>query len=499
MKFPQFIGGSYQSQSTLADCERTINWYPEKLESGGATAATALYPTPGVRTLSTANVGNGRSHFAMNGREFAIIGTALLEVSLGGSTTNRGTVALDSNPATISTNGDLASQLFITSGGNGYLYDLDTNTLTAIAALAGKATHGGYLDGYFLCLDANTSTFYFSALADGASWTTGIDFAQRSLAPDRWLSMAVVGRYIWLFGETTTEVWYDTGQSFPFAPAPSGFLTYGIAAPFSVGIIGQDVIWLGRSQSGKRCVLRAQGFTPEVISTYPLESAFETYTDITAAVGDVYSDRGHTFYLISFDLSPNPVTWAWDMTTGLWSERGTWIPSANRYNSWRPRFYAYAWGQHRMLDSAGGSIFHLSANYTTDVGGEYIRRVRRAPAISNENKRVFYSSFELDLEPGLGDPKPTVASYTVSQVIDSSTVTGTVTTDVSLEVGVPITMTVDGVAWPGGSAITNGSGVYTFLAVPAGTIVVACAANGGGNTGTTVPPNTLTLDIAVST
>jgi hypothetical protein len=36
------------------------------------------------------------------------------------------------------------------------------------------------------------------------------------------------------------------------------------------------------------------------------------------------------------------------------------------------------------------------------VDGLTIRRLRRGPAIMSENKRVFYSSFELDLEPGIG-------------------------------------------------------------------------------------------------
>ena len=80
---------------------------------------------------------------------------------------------------------------------------------------------------------------------------------------------------------------------------------------------------------------------------------------------------------------------------------------------------------------------------------------------------------------------------------DTSTVTGTVMTNLNPEIGVDVTMTVDGVPWPGGAATTDGAGVYTFLAVPAGAIDVACAANGGTNSGVTAPPATLTLDITV--
>lgn len=499
MRYDAFIGGSFQAQSVLADNSRTVNWYPEVIEDKGATAKAALYPTPGVRTLSTYNLGNGRGHFAMSGREFAVIGTAFLEINGGGQTTSRGTVAIDSNPATISSNGDLANQLFVTSGGNGYIFALDTNTLTQITALNGKATMGGYLDGYFLALDADANIFYFSDLADGLTWTTGTNFAQRSLAPDPWLALKVVGRYIWLLGERTSEVWFDTGQTFPFAPAPSGFLSYGIAAPFSVAIIGQDPIWLAQTDTGRTCVVKAQGFTPQVISTQPLELAFNGYNAVSSAVGDVYSDLGHTFYLLSFDRSD--ITWAWDLQTGLWCERGTWIPAQNKYTAWRPRYYAWAFNQHRTLDAAGGSVFQLSSAYTTDPGGYYIRRMRRAPGLNSELKRVYYSALELDLEVGVGDSRPTIPNFSAAA---ASIVTGTVTYD---DVGGPfewagatVTMTVDGVAWST-TATTNASGVYTFGGIPAGTIVVEVTGDPGPgirygqNSGTTVPPASLVLDI----
>jgi hypothetical protein len=72
------------------------------------------------------------------------------------------------------------------------------------------------------------------------------------------------------------------------------------------------------------------------------------------------------------------------------------------YSALRPRFHAYAFNQHRMLDSDTGALYRMSSSISTDVGGAGIRRLRRAPALVKENQRVFYSAFELDLEPGLG-------------------------------------------------------------------------------------------------
>jgi len=67
--------------------------------------------------------------------------------------------------------------------------------------------------------------------------------------------------------------------------------------------------------------------------------------------------------------------------------------------------------------------------------------------------------------------------------------------------GISVAMTVDGVPWPSGGAITDGDGFYRFLSVPAGNVVVTVTGNpgvgqrDGTNNGATVLRATLTLDI----
>lgn len=398
MKFDAFFGGSNESQAVTGDVERCVNWYPAVIEQTGI---KALLPTPGVTTLDTVALGSGRAHAVADGREFAVIGGALYEINAAGVATSRGSVALDSNPATISYNGQAGGQLFITSGGNGYSYALSTNTLTQVVALDGKATQGGHVDGYFLAIDAATSRLYVSALRDGTSWTTGSDFATRSLAPDPWEAMAVCGRLVYLPGAETTEIWHDTGDRFPFAPYPSNVLDYGIVAPFSLKPVGSDPIWLAQTRNGRVCVVRANPGGAQPISTPALECALSGYSNLAAASADVYAECGHVFYLLNFDR--DKVTWAYDVTTGIWSERGTWQPDDNEYRAWRPRHYAYAFGEHRMLDAESGAIYRMGTDLSSDVGGLAIRRLRRAPYIGQENRRVFFNALELDLDAGLGN------------------------------------------------------------------------------------------------
>lgn len=403
MNYPGFIFGSYESQAVTADQERTVNWYVEPMESPGATTRAALYPTPGVETLVTSSDSPGRAHFYESGREFAVIGDGFYELSSAGGLTLHGAVALGSAPATISSNGDGGGQLFITSGGNGYTFDLATDTLAAVAALAGIADMGAFLEGYFLALDTSTSTLYLSNLFDGTTWDTGTDFAQRSIASDRWVSMGVHGRNVYLLGEYTSEVWYNSGGTFPLAFHPSGLIPFGCQAQWSVAVGANAIFWLGTSRSGENYVLSAQGFQPQIVSSFAVQKEIDGYANVSDAEAFCYTDLGHTFYVISFPDAG--ISWAYDVRVGPqggWAERGTWISEESRFQAWAPRWYAFAFNEHRILSSTDGNIYRMSSDYTSDVESREIRRVRRAPALMNENKRLFYKEFELDLEPGLG-------------------------------------------------------------------------------------------------
>jgi hypothetical protein len=177
---------------------------------------------------------------------------------------------------------------------------------------------------------------------------------------------------------------------------------------------------LGQNQFGHGHVVEADGFEPRVVSTHAVENHINSYARIDNAQADVYSDRGHTFYVLSF---PNgKISWTYDLATRLWHERGTWIAEDNEYIAWRPRWHALAFGEHRILDSETGEIYRMGSTLTAgavksveqlrrragdppqySIDSRPIRRLRRSPAIQNEHGRVFYSAFELDMESGVAE------------------------------------------------------------------------------------------------
>jgi hypothetical protein len=217
------------------------------------------------------------------------------------------------------------------------------------------------------------------------------------------------------------------------------------------------------------------------------------YQSLTSAVADSYSDAGHSFYMLNFDA--DGVTHCLDTSTGLWHERGTWIPEENRYVSWRPRFYAYAFGEHRMLDSSNGNLYRVSTDLYADVDGRMIRRMRRAPAISNENRRVFYSEFELDIEPGTGRD---LGQVSFSMEVFPSVVQGTVTDGANPVPDADVVLEIDGEVF--GTTTTDANGEYLFANVPDGTAIVGVSdgAQCGTGTDTIVYPGPTTINITTA-
>lgn len=409
MRFPGFIGGSARLQSPVAGIERTLNWYPERVEGSFAPKAEyILLPTPGVNLLATAAESPGRGMVAVNGRCFAVIGFVLNEVFIIGtsaSLTNRGTVIYDTTPVqfAFSDGAGTAGQLMIASAGYGYIFDLATNTLTLELDPASgqyRADQIAFTSGRFLALDAVASVLSISAQLDGTTWDASL-ISQRTKGEDRWVSLLLAGQDIWLLGEKSSEVWYDAGVSpFPFMPIPGASLNHGTPAPYSVAKLGAIPLWVGQNDDGTGMVYTAaDGFAPRRISTHAVEYAIQQNT-ATDAVGWTYQEQGHSFFVLS--LPTARTTWVYDLATSLWHERAYWDSVHAREEAWRPCFHAFAFGKHLVLDRDGGGVYEMRADLGSDVGSAEIRRVRRAPHLHAEHKRLFVSELEIHLETGLG-------------------------------------------------------------------------------------------------
>jgi hypothetical protein len=371
--FEGFIGPSSVLASVNADAERTVNLYLE-VPDGGAQAKTKaqLIGTPGVAPFLRALDGDAasalpgspvRALFHEDGRCFAVAGGTFCELFGSHTATTRGTVANDGKPATIASNGrDNGHQLFIVSGGLGYIYDLTADTLTQITApsFPTNAVMGAYVDGYFVVLKGNSNRFQLSALLDGLEWS-GLDVAQVSESSDLVLSMVVDHREVWLFGSATTVPWFNNGNaSFPFAPVQGAFIEGGIIAPWSAVKIDNSIFWLDQDARGSGIVRRAHGYVPQRISHHALEESLRGVF-LEDAIGWAYQDAGHTFYVLY--IPAHETHWVYDVATGAWHERALWDTTLGRWTPDIGRCHCFAFGRHLIGDRSSGAVYELSREY----------------------------------------------------------------------------------------------------------------------------------------
>lgn len=404
MKIP-VVGSSYQSMSIAADCQKTVNLYVEQIESGAGKSRQALYPTPGLRLFATLPDVMVRGLFESQGRVYAVAGGSLCELHADGTSTVLGAVVNDGQRASMRTNGLQGHQLFVVTGGYGYIYDTNSGVFTALTTVpgfpSGEAVNGTFLDGYFIV--ATTTSFQLSALFDGLQWNA-TDKAVRSMGADGIVCAFQNHRELWVWGEVTSEVWYNAGTAnFPFAPIEGVFVEMGCGAKGSPDRFDNQSVWLARNRDGDRMAVIAAQYVPQRISTHAVETAWRRYERTDDAVSFCYQQDGHNFYVLSFPTAQ--ATWVYDAATKLWHERGYWNSEHSTWEMHRAITHCYAFDQHLLGDRATGQVYTYDLAYAFD-GDRPIRRMRRLPHLARENRRQFYTRCELEMETGIGHTVP---------------------------------------------------------------------------------------------
>src|SRR5215471_9611225 len=200
-----FAGGSYQTEGLGYDCQRSVNLMPELHELGDGFSKGAMLYTPGLKSFATLD-GIPRGQMEFNGRHF-IAGSAnfyesIPTFNIDGSlkslsltVRNSGVpLANDGKPVTMAAN---EFQLLLSSGGSVYLFNLNTNAFSQVAASNFTLSTGNapvsqvaFCDSFFLALIANSQTVQISNVLDGSNWSANGQLVV-SVFPENVTSMAV--------------------------------------------------------------------------------------------------------------------------------------------------------------------------------------------------------------------------------------------------------------------------------------------------------------------
>jgi hypothetical protein len=366
------VGPSQTLAARNPNAERTINFFQETTAPGAPKSPQTLRGTPGCTPFCTTGASSYvRGEFQQDNRAFAVADDLFLEVFVNGSRTIYGSVTDDGNPASICSNGSAGNQLFVVSGGNGYIFDLLTNAFAIIADgdFPANVRMGEFMDGYFLVLKADSRQWYISALEDGTSWDP-LDVAERSEGSDNIQALIRNHREIWLIGSKTTEVWYDNGDPlFPFAPIQGVFLETGTSSPWTVARIDNTLAFLNLDERGQGIAYRMDGYTPQRISTYAQEAGLYGWggsSQLLNAIGFAQQQGGHLFYWLY--INDLDTTWVFDVGEKAWHERALWNITTVQWEPYVARCVMFAFDTTLIGDRQSGTIYELSlAVYDDEV------------------------------------------------------------------------------------------------------------------------------------
>lgn len=399
------IGGSSQQASLPFNAERTVNMYVVLDQQGKKPAS--LYSRPGNLQFANVGAGPGRGGFAAaNGRAFCVSGSELYELSSGGVGTLRGSLLTSSGDITIAENGN---QLAICDGRDLYILTYATNVFQrVISANLPSAASVVFLDGYFI-VNSSTSSgiFQISAPFDGFTWAA-LDFASAESSPDSLLRVAAIFGQLWLFGDTSIEPWNNTGAaSFPFQRVnSSASLAVGVVAPSTILELDNTAFWVGKDDYGAGIVYRADGFSPQRISTEAIELRIQSAPSITTLKAMAYQEAGHTYYTITGGGMETALVY--DISTRLWFE-WAYLNNLGQYELPLTNALFYAFGKTLALDRISGKVYHQSAAYFSDDGAE-IARDRIFTHIFDNGNPFLIRNLTINFETGVGnttitDPK----------------------------------------------------------------------------------------------
>jgi len=402
-----FIGPSYRARSLKFDSQECINLYAELSATGTSKSVAALIGTPGLIPwiiLAGSNnvVGVRGCKIFDRTRAVVVVNDQVHLVTLDASNNPTsvvlGTITQGASPVSMASNGIV---MMLVTGPQGYVIDLTLGTVTLITnpAFVGADTVT-FIDGYFVFNKTGTGQFQITGLYN--TDIDSLDFATAEGAPDLLLSLLADHRELWLFGETTTEVYFNSGNpDFPFERIQGAFIEQGCAAKFSPARADNSVYWLAADERGKGTVQRAQGYQPQRVSTHAVEYDIAQLSRIDDAVAYTYQQEGHSWYVLNFPAGNR--TWAYDATTDMWFKRAYRNPVNGALDRQRQMTQMQFAGKTIVGDYATGALYIMDLDTFTDGSATaLIPRVRRGPHIQMGLKTQFFASFQVDMQVGVG-------------------------------------------------------------------------------------------------
>ena len=408
-----FVGAAYEAPSIYQDAQECINFRPEidPTKAPGSRGVVALYPTPGLKLeIDLGYAAPVRGMRALSGDQYLMVvcGNRVYVIDTKYVVSQVGTLSTTLGPVSISDNITTAAGLAATivDGFKRYAWIASTNVFTVLSdGPWASATIVDSVDNYNIYNNPNTRQWAATDL--GSVYSTEAYYGVKDGAPDNLVSLIVDRRQVYLLGDVTTEVWTDTGNvisgviTFPFSRVPGTSIQSGCGAPYSVARFADSFALVCKDTRGNSTIEVMAGYTYKKISTHAVEQTLVNQT-VSDAFAFTYQIEGHEIYVVTFpSVGDYGLTWAYDLATQQWHKWLYWDNAKSVFTRHRSNCHAFFNNVNLVGDYETGLIYSLQNAVYTD-NGHTIRRVRRAPHLTNDLQRQYFDELQIQFQPGVG-------------------------------------------------------------------------------------------------
>jgi hypothetical protein len=265
-----------------------------------------------------------------------------------------------------------------------------------------------FIEGWLIGNQVGTRTFVTTGPTPYTLLFPPSFFALKDSSTDNLVTLEENNRELWLVGERTSEVWYNSGlASFSFSRIPGVGPQIGCAAKYSISRLGPSLVWLAKNEQGENFVIATDQYGWDRISNHAVDHALASYPVTSDAQGYAYEEDGHLFYMLTFPTAD--VTWCYDATVSnqlkkpTWHKRLSWNSSTGKFHRHLGNCYMDFADMRIVGDYQNGNLYQMSRAYYTDAGAT-LRAVRRSKHVwqKGNRQRLFFSQLQVEFSPGVG-------------------------------------------------------------------------------------------------
>lgn len=392
------VGGSNPNRTRAISQERTLNLYPEPVQTGAY--PSVLLPWPGSEILSDGTgLGAPRGLYTheRTGVVYKVTDTTLYSMDINGVETSIGTIigtGLVIFESLYDNIGAIGTKLLITSTTNGYVYDITAGTLTEVTDPSYVA--GGSVTALqqFVIWQLDINRYAVADIGNPGS----IQAENISTTPISADDLVRITRYrevVYMMGSKVIEPYYiGTSGTNPLISIQNGSIPVGLISRGCVHSNDTFLYWI----SPEKKLYRTRAYDAQSVTPPSIHNDL-TKLDFSDARLTCMTRDGQNFILILTSTK----SYVYSETTNAWFELA-YTADEDPYLAFQ---YTFAYDKHLILSRLDSRVLELKDDLYTDNGQIIIRERITAPinasSLGKNGGRFFVKRAELILESGIGN------------------------------------------------------------------------------------------------